>query len=127
MPENFVYVIGYYKTDLHDIGKNLVKLMFEGKGIKVIDLGTDVAPQDFVDSAIEENADVIACSALLTTTMPIMEDVVKIATEKGIRDKVKIMIGGAPLTQSYCDKIGADYFAADAATGSDLALEACQK
>lgn len=119
-------VLGTVKGDLHDIGKNLVKIMFEGKGIEVVDLGTDVSPQAFVEAAIKEDANIIACSALLTTTMTAMKDVVAEAEEKGIRDKVKVMIGGAPVTQNYCDSIGADYYTADAASASDVALKICQ-
>lgn len=107
--------IGTVKGDLHDIGKNLVKMMMEGKGLEVVDLGTDVAPETFVKAAQEQNCQVICCSALLTTTMGVMEDVVKAAGEAGIRDKVKIMVGGAPVTQAFCDQIGADVYTADAA------------
>ena len=113
--------IGTVEGDLHDIGKNLVKMMLEGKGIEVIDLGIDVPAEKFINAAIEQECSIICCSALLTTTMNVMEDVVKKAVEKGIRDKVKIMVGGAPLTQSFCDSIGADAYAADAATAADLA------
>ncbi len=102
-------VIGTVKGDLHDIGKNLVAMMLEGKGMTVVDLGTDVSPQKFVQAAIDNNADIIACSALLTTTMTAMQEVVKEAVSAGIRDKVKIMVGGAPVTQSYCENIGADF------------------
>lgn len=116
-------VIGTVKGDLHDIGKNLVKMMVEGKGLEVIDLGVDVAPEQFVQAAVEHSADIIACSALLTTTMPVMEAVVKAAEAAGIRDKVKIMIGGAPVTQEYCDTIGADYYTDDAASAAICAAE----
>ncbi len=119
-------VLGTVKGDLHDIGKNLVKIMLEGKGLEVIDLGIDVAPQAFVDTAVKEEADIIACSALLTTTMTVMKDVVKEAEEKGIKGKVKIMVGGAPVTQNYCDSIGADFYSPDAASASDVALKVCQ-
>ena len=118
-------VLGTVKGDLHDIGKNLVKIMFEGAGITVIDLGADVSPQVFVETAIKEDADIIACSALLTTTMTVMKDVVKEAQDKGVRDKLKIMVGGAPVTQAFCDSIEADYFAPDAATASEVALKIC--
>lgn len=118
-------VIGTVKGDLHDIGKNLVKMMLEGKGINVIDLGTDVAPETFVQAAIDNNADIICCSALLTTTMGEMKNVVECAKEKGIRDKVKIMVGGAPVTQSFCDSIGADCYTSDAASAADAALASC--
>ena len=118
-------VIGTVKGDLHDIGKNLVKMMLEGKGLEVIDLGVDVSAETFVEKAIEYNVDVICCSALLTTTMDEMKNVVELAQEKGIRDKVKIMIGGAPVTQSFCDSIGADYYTSDAASAADVALKVC--
>ena len=118
-------VIGTVKGDLHDIGKNLVKMMLEGKGINVIDLGTDVAPETFVQAAIDNNADIICCSALLTTTMGEMKNVAECAKEKGIRDKVKIMVGGAPVTQSFCDSIGADCYTSDAASAADAALAFC--
>lgn len=114
--------IGTVKGDLHDIGKNLVRMMLESKAIEVVDLGVDVSPEKFVATAAEQNCDIIACSALLTTTMGIMKDVVEKAKEAGIRDKVKIMVGGAPVTQNFCDSIGADAYAADAASASDVAL-----
>ena len=118
--------IGTVHGDLHDIGKNLVKMMMEGKGLEVIDLGTDVPAEKFVQTAIEEKCDVICCSALLTTTMHVMEDVVKAAEASGIRDKVKIMIGGAPVTEEFCKKIGADAYTYDAATAANVALEFCK-
>ena len=118
-------VIGTVKGDLHDIGKNLVKMMLEGKGLEVFDLGVDVAPETFVEKAKEYNADIICCSALLTTTMGEMKTVVEKAVEAGIRDDVKIMIGGAPVTQNFCDSIGADFYTLDAASASDVALEIC--
>ena len=114
--------IGTVKGDLHDIGKNLVKLMLEGRGFEVIDLGVDVAPEKFVKTAVEQNCDLICCSALLTTTMTAMGEVVQLATEAGIRDKVKIMVGGAPVDQRFCDKIGADAYTRDAASASDVAV-----
>ena len=118
--------IGTVQGDLHDIGKNLVKMMMEGKGLEVIDLGTDVPAEVFVKTAIEQECKVICCSALLTTTMSAMEDVVKAAETAGIRDKVKIMIGGAPVTEEYCRKIGADVYAQDAASAADAAVELCR-
>lgn len=120
-----VAVIGTVKGDLHDIGKNLVKMMLEGKGLTVIDLGVDVSAEQFVNAAVENNAQLICCYALLTTTMGEMKNVVELATEKGIRDKVKIMIGGAPVTQSFCDSIGADCYTPDAASAADAALNYC--
>ncbi len=121
-----VAVLGTVKGDLHDIGKNLVKIMLEGKGLTVIDLGTDVSAEKFVEAAITNNAKLICCSALLTTTMSEMKAVVDLCNEKGIREQVKIMIGGAPVTQSYCDSIGADCYTADAASASDAALSFCK-
>lgn len=118
--------IGTVKGDLHDIGKNLVKMMMESKGLEVIDLGTDIAPETYIKTAIERDCQVICCSALLTTTMPVMQQVVEQAQEAGIRDKVKIMIGGAPVTQSYCDQIGADVYTADATSASEAALALCR-
>ena len=117
--------IGTVQGDLHDIGKNLVKMMLEGKGLEVIDLGTDVSAETFVETARNEGCQVICCSALLTTTMGVMADVVKAAEAAGIRDKVKIMIGGAPVTEEYCRQIGADAYTSDAASAADKALEFC--
>ena len=118
--------IGTVQGDLHDIGKNLVKMMMEGKGLEVIDLGTDVAPETFVQAAKEQNCQVICCSALLTTTMGVMGDVVKAAEAAGIRDKVKIMVGGAPVNEDFCKKIGADCYTVDAASAADAAVEFCK-
>ena len=118
-------IIGTVKGDLHDIGKNLVKMMLEGKGLEVIDLGTDVAPDAFVKTAIEQNCQIICVSALLTTTMSNMEAVVKCADEAGIREKVKIMIGGAPVTDAFAKQIGADAYTPDAATCADVAANFC--
>ncbi len=118
--------LGTVQGDMHDIGKNLVKMMMEGKGIEVVDLGTDVAPETFVNTAIEQNCQIICCSALLTTTMEVMADVVKCAENAGIRDKVKIMVGGAPVTEDFCNKIGADKYTSDAASAADVAVELCR-
>ena len=118
--------IGTVKGDLHDIGKNLVKMMMEGKGLEVIDLGTDVAPETYVKTAIEQHCQIICCSALLTTTMPVMGEVVKEAEKAGIRDKVKIMVGGAPVTEAFCEQIGADKYTSDAASAADAAVEFCR-
>ena len=118
--------IGTVQGDLHDIGKNLVKMMLEGKGLEVVDLGTDVPAERFVQAAIEENCQVICCSALLTTTMGVMADVVKAAEAAGIRDKVKIMVGGAPVNEDFCKKIGADCYTVDAASAADAAAEFCK-
>ncbi len=120
-------VIGTVKGDLHDIGKNLVKMMLEGKGINVIDLGVDVSAEKFVEEAIANKAQIICCSALLTTTMNEMERVVTVAKENGIRENVFIMVGGAPITQDYCDKIGADCYTSDAASASDAAIAFLKK
>ena len=114
--------VGTVKGDLHDIGKNLVKLMLEGRGFEVIDLGVDVAPETFVKTAVEQNCDVIGCSALLTTTMGAMGEVVRLAEEAGIRGKVKSMVGGAPVDQRFCDSIGADAYTRDAASCADMAV-----
>jgi len=118
-------VIGTVKGDLHDIGKNLVAMMMEGAGLKVVDLGTDVSPERFVEAAKAENANVIACSALLTTTMTQMKNVVQAAETAGIRGQVKIMVGGAPVTESFCQSIGADKYSADAATAAEVAASLC--
>ena len=118
-------VIGTVKGDLHDIGKNLVKMMMEGKGLAVYDLGVDVDADTFVNAAKEHDAQIICCSALLTTTMGEMKNVVEKVAEAGLHDKVKVMIGGAPITQSYCDSIGADYYTSDAASAADVALKIC--
>ena len=112
-------VIGTVKGDKHDIGKNLVKIMLEGKGIEVIDLGIDVTAETFIEKAKEENVDIICCSALLTTTMDEMEKVVRLVKEENL--DVKVMIGGAPVNQDFCDAIGADYYTDDAASASDVA------
>ena len=119
--------IGTVQGDLHDIGKNLVKMMMEGKGLEVIDLGNDVPPKTFIDTAVEQDCQVICCSALLTTTMDVMADVVKCAQEAGIRDKVKIMVGGAPVTEEFCKEIGADVYTSDAASAADAAVELCKR
>jgi corrinoid protein of di/trimethylamine methyltransferase len=114
-------VIGTVKGDLHDIGKNLVRMMMEGKGLEVIDLGIDVSADKFIKTAIDNQAKIIACSALLTTTMGEMKNVVERAKEAGIRDNVKIMVGGAPVNENFCKSIGADIYTADAATAADAA------
>jgi 5-methyltetrahydrofolate--homocysteine methyltransferase len=109
------------KGDLHDIGKNLVGMMCEGAGFEVMDVGKDVAPEQFVDAVKEFEPDVVGMSALLTTTMRSMESTIKVLEEAGLRDKVKIMIGGAPVTQAFADQIGADGYASNAASAADLA------
>jgi corrinoid protein of di/trimethylamine methyltransferase len=118
--------IGTVEGDLHDIGKNLVRLMMEGKGIEVIDLGTDVLPETFVQAAVENECQVICCSALLTTTMHVMKDVVEAVEKAGLRNKVKIMVGGAPITQAFCEQIGADYYTPDATTAAIQAAKLCR-
>jgi 5-methyltetrahydrofolate--homocysteine methyltransferase len=112
--------IGTVKGDLHDIGKNLVAMMMEGAGFEIIDLGTDVAPEKFVEAA-QNGANIIGLSALLTTTMPSMESTIKAIVDAGLRDQVKIIIGGAPVTQEYAKKIGADGYAPDASQAASLA------
>ncbi|MBC8378522.1 MAG: corrinoid protein [Planctomycetes bacterium] len=112
-------VIGTVQGDLHDIGKNLVMMMLKGAGFDVLDLGTDVSPELFVQKAKESGAQVVGLSALLTTTMPSMEKTIRAIKEAGL--SAKTMIGGAPVTQAYADKIGADGYAADAATAVDIA------
>ncbi|MGN0764347.1 MAG: corrinoid protein [Aristaeellaceae bacterium] len=119
--------IGTVQGDLHDIGKNLVRMMMESKGIEVIDLGTDVSPAAFVETAQKEQCSIICCSALLTTTMGVMADVVRAAEQAGIRDQVKIMIGGAPVTQAYCEQIGADVYTSDASSAAEAAAELLRK
>jgi len=119
-------VLGTVKGDLHDIGKNLVKMMMEGKGLKVVDMGVDVPADKFIETAKSEKAQIIACSALLTTTMSEMKNVVEAANAAGIRNELKIMIGGAPITQEFCKSIGADLYAPDAASAADEAVVACK-
>jgi len=114
-------VIGTVKGDLHDIGKNLVAAMLEGAGFKVVDLGVDVSPDKFVESSTENSANLIAMSALLTTTMGSMRDTVAALDSAGLHDKVKVIIGGAPVTQSYADEIKADGYAPDAASAVEKA------
>ena len=114
-------VIGTVKGDLHDIGKNLVAAMLEGGGFEVIDLGADVAPERFIDAVAKGNANILALSALLTVTMPAMKTVVEAFRSAGLRDKVKIMVGGAPVTQQYAESIGADGYGESAATAVALA------
>jgi 5-methyltetrahydrofolate--homocysteine methyltransferase len=109
------------KGDLHDIGKNLVCMMLEGAGYNVVDLGVNVDAEKFVKGAQEHNAQVVGMSALLTTTMGAMKTTIEAFKEAGVRDQVKIIVGGAPLTQSFADEIGADGYAPDAASASDLA------
>ncbi len=117
-------VIGTVKGDMHDIGKNLVRMMIESKGFDVTDLGVDVAPEQFVSFLQEhDDIDIVCCSALLTTTMPEIAATVKAIEEAGLRDEVKIMVGGAPVTQAYADEIGADAYTPDAGAA---AVKACE-
>jgi corrinoid protein of di/trimethylamine methyltransferase len=116
-------VIGTVKGDLHDIGKNLVGMMFEGAGFQVVDIGIDKSPQEFVDALKEHNASLFGMSALLTTTMPMMEETVKAIKEAGLRDQVKIMVGGAPVTSEFAKEIGADAYASNAASAVDKGKE----
>ena len=118
--------LGTVKGDLHDIGKNLVRMMMEGRGLEVIDLGVDVAPEDFVRTAIEKDCSIICCSALLTTTIGVMADVVKECEKAGIREKIKIIIGGAPVSAEFCKQIGADHYSIDAASAAETAVEFCK-
>jgi len=115
--------IGTVQGDLHDIGKNIVKLMLESQNIDVIDLGVDVAPEKFVETVKNEKVDLVCCSALLTTTMPVMEQVVAALKEAGVRDQVTVLVGGAPVTQEFCDQIGADIYTADGASAAKKAAE----
>jgi len=121
-----VFAIGTVKGDLHDIGKNLVMMMMEGAGYQIMDLGVDVTPDKFVQ-AIKNGAQMIGLSALLTTTMPSMRNTIDAVKAAGLRDKVKILVGGAPLTQTYADEIGADGYSPDAATAVDIANEMIAK
>jgi len=116
-------IMGTVKGDLHDIGKNLVAMMLEGAGFEVIDLGVDVAPERFVQKVKESEAEIIGLSALLTTTMPAMKQVIAALTNEGLRRNIKVMIGGAPVTQEYADEIGADGYAPDAASAVDKAKQ----
>lgn len=119
-------VIGTIKDDLHDIGKNLVRMMMESKGLNVIDLGNSVAPAKYIEAAKKNNADIICCSALLTTTMVHIKDVVKLVeADPELKGKVKVMIGGAPVNQAFCDSIGADIYTPDASTAAEKAVEVC--
>ncbi len=117
-------LIGTVKGDLHDIGKNLVAMMMEGKGLEVVDVGTDVSADKFISAAIENNVQVICCSALLTTTMGEMKNVVDAAVAAGVRNKFIIMVGGAPVNETFCKSIGADIYSPDAASAAEAAAAA---
>ena len=116
-------IIGTVQGDLHDIGKNLVAMMLEGAGFEVIDLGVDVSPEKYVHAVKEHHPDLVACSALLTTTMPRMKDIIDALKVNGLRDQVKVLIGGAPVTENFANQIGADACALDAASASARAKE----
>lgn len=120
-------ILGTVKGDMHDIGKNLVRMMMEGKGLEVIDIGVDVPTESFLDAAREHNAELICCSALLTTTMGEMKNVVDAVKASEMNGKVKIMIGGAPITQTFCEQIGADCYTPDAASAAEVALKFCEE
>lgn len=122
-----VVVLGTVKGDLHDIGKNLVGMMLEGSGFQVIDAGVDVAAEKFVNTVKDSKPDLVAMSALLTTTMTNMKTTIQALEEAGVRKSVKVMVGGAPLTQRYADEIGADGYAADAASAAELATALMKK
>ena len=119
-------LLGTVKGDLHDIGKNLVGMMCEGAGFEVKDIGKDIAPEAFVDAVQEYEPEVLGMSALLTTTMRSMESTIKVLEEAGVRDSVKVMIGGAPVTQAFSDQIGADGYASNAAAAAELAKKFVQ-
>ncbi len=114
-------VIGTVKGDLHDIGKNLVQMMLGSSGFEVVDLGVDVEPEGFLQAVNDHNADIVGLSALLTTTMPMMKKTIDVLIEGGIRDSIKIIVGGAPVTQAFASEIGADGFAPDAGSANKLA------
>ncbi len=116
-------VLGTVRGDLHDIGKNLVGMMLEGAGFEVVDLGVDVPAEKFIQTAKEKNVNIIGLSALLTTTMPAMKEVIDVLNKSELKGKVKVIIGGAPVTQSYADEIGADGYAPDAASAVDKVKE----
>jgi len=117
------FAIGTVKGDLHDIGKNLVSMMMEGAGFEVVNLGTDVPADKFVEAVKEKNANIIGMSALLTTTMVEMKGIIEALEEAGLRDKVKVVIGGAPVTQKFSDEIGADGYAPNASAAVEIAKE----
>lgn len=117
-------VVGTVRGDLHDIGKNLVVMMLKGAGFEICDMGVDVAPEAFIDKAEEIHADVICMSALLTTTMTNMEDVITELRNRNLRDKYIVMVGGAPVNDSFAQQIGADYYTPDAATAAEVAKKA---
>jgi 5-methyltetrahydrofolate--homocysteine methyltransferase len=123
MPTQGKVVIGTVKGDLHDIGKNLVGIMLKGAGFEVIDVGCDVKAEVFVDAAEKEGASVVGLSALLTTTMTGMKDVVDLVKARGLQDNVKVIVGGAPLSKAFADEIGADAYGYDASNAVDIVKE----
>jgi 5-methyltetrahydrofolate--homocysteine methyltransferase len=123
VPSRGKVVLGSVQGDLHDIGKNLVGIMLEGAGFEVVDLGIDVSPEKFIDAAITEDASVVGLSSLLTTTMDIMKGVVDLVGERGLSDKVQVIVGGAPLSEEFARSIGAQGYAYDAANAVEKVLE----
>ena len=123
--EKGTVILGTVKGDLHDIGKNLVRMMMEGKGLEVLDLGTDVPPEAFVEATQKEGCQIICCSALLTTTMDAMQEVIEELKASDLNGKVKIMVGGAPITESFAQSIGADCYTPDATAAAAAALAFC--
>lgn len=119
-------VIGTVKGDIHDIGKNLVKILFRGNGIEVFDLGVDVSEDEFIEKAEEVNADLVCLSALLTTTMPCIDDVIKSFKKAGIKDKYVFMVGGSPVTSNFAKRIEADYYTPDANSACKVAVKILQ-
>jgi len=116
-------ILGTVQGDTHDIGKNMVSMFMSAKGLEVIDIGIDAPIEKFIETARQEKAGIIACSALLTTTMERMKELVKLVNDSDIRENVKIMIGGAPVTENFCTKIGADFYRADAASAAETAIQ----
>ena len=117
-------VLGTVKDDLHDIGKNLVRMMLEGAGFEIFDLGTDVSPEEFVEKIIEEKPDIVGLSALLTTTMENIGEVIEVLEEEGLREEVFVMVGGAPITDDFAKEVGADAYASDASRAAEVAEKA---
>jgi len=126
VPSAGKYIIGTVQGDLHDIGKNLVKMMLEGAGFQTIDLGTNIKPEEFVAAVQEHQPQLLGMSALLTTTMPGMKATIEALEEAGLRDAVKIMVGGAPVTAAFAEQIGADAYAPDAGSAVDVARSLAQ-
>ncbi len=127
MPSEGTVLLGTVSGDLHDIGKNLVGMMMESGGLEIVNLGTDISPSEFAEKVKEHKPDVLGMSALLTTTMLSMRDTIEILEEEGLRNSVKIMVGGAPVTKEFSDEIGADGWAPDAASAKDLAFDLINK